>query len=443
MADKTLKTRNNDKVMWALLTVLLIFRVTMILAYPLIIKVMPMWEWTNNDGYEDIAVNWIEQGVFALQEDCPTASRLPLYPGLIAACYAVVGFHPVSVMLLQVLLSVATGFMLYGLAKNVFDRRTAVISLLLFILHPQVNNFVFRCATETVFVFLTMGLLYFTVRYLQTEKRKDLLLVAVFLGLSLLTRQTFMYLALLSIPVIVIFRVRKQGIVRISGHMGLAVATVVLIVTPWLARNYALSGHFPVLQTWVGQPLFQGTYVSMHMSEFLQGNKTISELDQDALGLINAKTDAYLSESMMDHRPVAREVMADQHARHLAYQGLMEDPISSIQMAMINLFLAPVLQMTWKSTAMLMIWNWPLLLVCCVGVCLSFFKKRKAFFGALPVVIVFGYLLSLHAIVWPQARYILPGLIPFTIFAGYALSKVWPLNKIPNDEDPEKLRPGV
>lgn len=423
-----------DKVLLGLLATLLVFRLAMVVCYPLIIKVMPTWGWTNNDGYEAIAINWLERGVFALQDDTPTASRLPLYPGLIAACYAVVGFHPLSVMLVQVLLSTATGYVLYLLAKNVVDRRTAIVSLLLFILHPQVNNFVFRCATETLFIFLTMGLVYSMVRYLQTTKRKDMMVFAIFLGLSLLTRQTFMYLALLSIPMLLLSRMHKQGALKILRHIGLAVATVALIITPWLVRNYSLSGHFPVLQTWVGQPLFQGTYVSMHMSEFLQRNKTISELDQEALEIINVKTNSHLGDFSIDNRPVAREVIADQYARHLAYVRLAENPFSSIQHVLTNLFLAPVLQMTWKSTAMLMLWNWPLLLISCFGMFLSFFKDRNAFLAALPVVIVFFYLLSLHAIVWPQARYVLPGLIPFSVFAGYGLSKLWPISKWHNDE---------
>ena len=44
--------------------------------------------------------------------------------------------------------------------------------------------------------------------------------------------------------------------------------------------------------------------------------------------------------------------------------------------------------------------------------------------------VVFFYLLGVHAIVWPQARYILPGLVPMMAFAGVALARMldrlWP-----------------
>ena len=70
-----------------------------------------------------------------------------------------------------------------------------------------------------------------------------------------------------------------------------------------------------------------------------------------------------------------------------------------------------------------MAWNWPLLVLSIIGVTRCFCKDRSTFVKAVPIIVVFGYLLVVHAVVWPQARYVLPGLIPVSVFAGFALSQ--------------------
>lgn len=101
----------------------------------------------------------------------------------------------------------------------------------------------------------------------------------------------------------------------------------------------------------------------------------------------------------------------------------MANPVYYAGAGLRNMILAPVLQMTWKSTVILMLWNWPLLIVASLGSILCFFRHRDRFIQALPLVVLFFYMLGIHAIVWPQARYILPGLLPFTAFAGLIIAR--------------------
>lgn len=80
-----------DGTMLLLVAALLLMRLSMVAGYPFFCRVMPEWAWTNNDGYDAIAVNWVETGIFALETGIPTAARLPAYPALIAVCYALSG----------------------------------------------------------------------------------------------------------------------------------------------------------------------------------------------------------------------------------------------------------------------------------------------------------------------------------------------------------------
>lgn len=428
MTIKESKVIRMDRTMFVVLSVLLVVRLAMVALYPFLCKVMPEWAWSNNDGYDAIAINWVRTGTFSLQPGIPTASRLPLYPALIAACYAIGGVRfPLVVMVIQAFLSTATGYLLFRMTRTLFGRAAAIAATVLFVLHPQANNFVFRCATETLFAFLVMALLYSVVQYVQTRRPAALYRAAVWLALSLLTRQTLAPLAAGCAPFLLLWSVSGRPRLRPNPrHVAAAIAVAALILTPWIVRNYAQSGYAPILQTWVGQPLFQGTYVSRHLSKFLRGEQTVSDLDMNALSVLREKTDEFLSEqSLHDSRPIAREVLADRYARTLVRTELRADPGRFLGLVLRNLVLAPVLQMTWKSTILLMVWNWPLLIVASVGAVWCFCTQRKVFLSALPVSVLFCYVLGVHAVVWPQARYIMPVLVPFSAFAGMALARIF------------------
>jgi hypothetical protein len=310
------------------------------------------------------------------------------------------------------------------MTNDLFDRRSAIFALVLFILHPQVNNFVFRCATETVFILIITMLVHHLVRYVRSGRPGDLAWAAVWVALSLLTRQTLAPFAILCVPVLMVWRCGHHDVRKRLRSVAVAVAIVLLILAPWVARNYVQSGHVPVLQTWVGAPLYQGTYVSGNMEEFLARKKSIADLDQQALTEINGRVRELLDHKTTDQRPVACEVAADRYARAMAYSRILKHPGGSSVQLLRNLFLAPVLQMTWRSTYILMLWNWPLLFLCALGVVWCMVAQRQVFIEALPMTVIFLYFLCVHSLIWPQARYILPVLVPFSGFAAFFASRL-------------------
>lgn len=405
------------------LVLLLVVRFAMVAAQPLLADRVPDWAWANNDGYDTIAIHWVETGTFALDRDVPTAIRLPLYPALIAAAYRIGGAaYPWLVMGTQAALSIWTGWLLFRMAAGLFGRRSGLIALALFIFHPQVNHFIFRCATETLFLFLVVGLAHEAVLFLRTRAPRHLIGAAAAMGLSLLTRQTLLPLGWLALVALLGWSFGGlRGIGRRLGWTAVAASVVGLLLAPWLARNWAQSGGHWILQTWIGQPMCQGAYVTRHLDEFFAGRKTLTELDQAGLFEIR-----FLERQMSRRLPVevqgiAREVAADQYFRDRARQLAARAPLDRARRTVANLLWAPVLQMTWKSTRILMLWNWPLLIFGLVGMVACARRNPRLLLESLPIWIAFGYLLVVHAAAWPQARYVLPGLVPFMAFSALGL----------------------
>ena len=411
---------------WVWIVCLVAVRVAVVVAQPFLIDHVPEWKWSNNDGYDTLAIHWVESGVYALERGEPTALRLPLYPALIsAAVFACGPAYPFAVMVAQAGLSIWTGILLFRMASGLFGRKSGLLALALFLVHPQVNLFVIRCATETLFTFLVVAFLHEVVRFVRTLQTRPLVWASFALGLSLLTRQTLAPLAWMGGVALLAWSLRRRSEIRHRmAQAGVAVGVVFLLLAPWLARNRIHSGGDWILQTWVGQPLCQGAYVTRHLDEFLDGRKTLTELDQACLVEIQVLEKRFVRTLPPGISGIPREVAADRYFRNRVRELLSRSPVDRAIRFFRNLLWAPVLQMTWKSTRVLMLCNWPVLLFGGWGVALWLrmpaVKRREG----LPVLVVFGYLYASHAATWPQARYILPGLVPFLAFAGFGLERV-------------------
>lgn len=117
--------------------------------------------------YADIAVNWLQHGVFAITNSgqvMPTLSRLPGYPAFLAAIFTIFGknnFRPV--LLIQVLFDLGTCLLVADLARRMLSERAAKAAFLLAALCPFLANYAAAALTETLEIFFTALALDFAV----------------------------------------------------------------------------------------------------------------------------------------------------------------------------------------------------------------------------------------------------------------------------------------
>jgi len=85
--------------------------------------------------YADIANNWLQHGTYGITNSgtiMPTLSRLPGYPGFLAAIFRLFGSDNFRVVLLvQVLFDLATCFLIADMALRLFSGRAAKTAFLL------------------------------------------------------------------------------------------------------------------------------------------------------------------------------------------------------------------------------------------------------------------------------------------------------------------------
>ncbi|OQW95253.1 MAG: hypothetical protein BWK77_07830 [Verrucomicrobia bacterium A1] len=383
------------------------------------------WAWSNNDGYDRIAATWVETGIYGSAPGIPTATRTPAYPALLAAARILSGGHdsqPLATAI-QILLSLATGWMIHRTARLFFSETASRIALALFILNPQAGLLALRCSTETLFCFLVTGFVFHIARLQRDARPRDAWLAAAWLGMALLTRPTPFLLPLVLAPAFIRQWRRDGRASRAWLHLAGAACLALAILSPWLARNAALGAGFPTLETWRGRSLFHGVHVTAKLDRFLSGQSTLTELDEEAGRIYTAWLCAYRHTAPGSRGPLARERWESDMGARLGAWAMTESPRLTATRTARNVLLAPFLQMTRRSTVALAAFNGPLLLLAFAGLRLAARSTPGGFLVLAPVVCALLYFWLLHALVWPQARYVLPGLLPFTIFAGHALAE--------------------
>jgi len=116
--------------------------------------------------YADIATNWLH-GVYGITSSghvVPTFSRLPGYPGFLAAIFAIFGSNNFrAVLLIQTLFDLGTCFIVADLARRMLSARASKAAFLLAALCPFLANYAAAALTETLEMFFTALALDFAV----------------------------------------------------------------------------------------------------------------------------------------------------------------------------------------------------------------------------------------------------------------------------------------
>ena len=109
--------------------------------------------------YADIAMNWLQYGVYGISNSgqvVPTLSRLPGYPAFLAAVFAVFGWSNFrAVLLVQIVFDLGTCLLVADLARRMLSDQAAKAACMLTALCPFLANYSAAVLTETLEIFFT------------------------------------------------------------------------------------------------------------------------------------------------------------------------------------------------------------------------------------------------------------------------------------------------
>ena len=216
----------------------------------------------------EIAANLLAGKGFSVKflgADGPTSQQAPIYPALVAASYALAGVEtPRSLLILELAQAALGGVLVAGVLALCGEiapgrRRVSAAAGLIAALHPTLVY----AATHVQVALLSATLLVWSLAlaYRIGRTGRGTVIAGLVLGCLILTDP------ILGLVFPAMFAAIRVGMLRTShgcrlsrGSRSAAVvlATAVVVISPWIARNFRVHGEFVFVKSTFGYAFWQG-----------------------------------------------------------------------------------------------------------------------------------------------------------------------------------------
>lgn len=368
---------------------------------------IPFIESVDIDRFGAIASNLFHGYGFVLEPgSSPTLLRGPLYPLFLVFTYSVFGENLHSVQFMHSLLGALTCFIIYLIAKVIFDRKTAILSAIIFTFYPLFIWYTARIWAETLLTFLLSVLMLYLIIFLKSPSRLKAFILGLILGIINLCKSVlllfpiFLLLLLLSL----FWHKKKDVLLTIC----LIISSMFLVISPWTYRNYKVSGNFIPVQIF-GVNLIGGD---------LNIEKGIGFRE---LRRQNESEKVYNEIIRLEESKVGKRLnIAEQERAVLRYlfHKYLSSPLSLLKMVAIQSVQFWYLGGDKLRSLLFAIMQSSLLIPGLFGVVYAL--RRRLFI--MPLLLIIIYFVLIHAISIGAARYSIP-IMPYVgMFAAYAIS---------------------
>ena len=189
--------------------------------------------------YLTLADNLLKEGSFSQSYQpplVPDVQRTPGYPVFLAMTFN----HPGVVLILQHLMVLLSGFLLYRILREQYSRKLSRWLSGLYMLQPYPILFASVILSESLFITLFLAGFLFAIRHLRTSSRMDLALSLGWMSLAAYVRPVGLPLLVL---LMVVFGIRWIQQKQFSWtRMALLVLIPFLLLGPWMVRNQQVCG---------------------------------------------------------------------------------------------------------------------------------------------------------------------------------------------------------
>jgi len=371
-----------------------------------------------SDGWAETAQNVLRGNGFVYDPQLPSnlitgyLKREPVYPLFLAFILSVFGKLEPYMMIFQILINSLTCYVVYLIASKSFGRGAGLIASFLYALYPFASWYVSRVAYETLLGFLVALLVLSLVKLFERLTFERALVVGLLLGITVLCRGTFLLFPFALLPgLFTQFGIKDT---RVTRCWLIIVFTTALILSPWIARNYLVSGDFVPVTTVGGTSYFIGNKIVENYS--VRANTAGSPPEREVGQMYTEILNSVMSRNRsLSHAQV--EAQADKYLIRMALNQIIADPLTLIEKVLKGLALVWfVCETTAKSNALLLMQG-PLVLLCFIGILFALKEKRQV----LPLLTILVYFTLIQTAFSPYGRYSYPMVSILIVFAAYTI----------------------
>lgn len=371
----------------------------------------------GHDRYDDIARNLLHGSGYALDPaGPPTIKRLPLYPLLLYATYAVAGEHLWATQLVQVFLAAVTTWLIFLIGRIVFSETVGLLAAAFFSVHPHLIQYTARPYTETLYVLLICLFAYLLLEIPGAAPRKNGLIVGGVYGSMLLTKGVAIWFPMVFFLGWLLVQPYRRPLAHLAKYLVFFAIGGAVVVSPWAYRNYVLTGKLILTSTSEGEPLYHGFYVASHLSD----GRTPGALHDAA----SAERRRIVEKQLGPIRRPIDEYDADRLAYSLWLTRILERPLRAAVIFLRNLILVWFLTRTTFFTYLGLLIHLPLLGLSLYGLVWLAGHDRKALGKIWAICSLVLYFNVIYAVAFPFVRYILPVAPLMMVLASFGMVKI-------------------
>ena len=369
------------------------------------------------DDYDKIAINIAQGNGYRFYPDtAPTIMREPGYPLLLSAVFALFGYSLPAARLLNALLAVAGAGIIAVLAGKVSKHWAVIVGApLLFLFHPGTMVAESRGGFEIFFIFSL--LLFFLVLYkaLADGRTKWFALAGIVLGWAVLIRSTFILFPLFLLLYLWLFRRDFYPGLAAVGRVVAMTGAMLFVISPWVARNYAVVEKLVPTTSVQGIAAHAGQYICQHLTFDNEFQQLDSAAAQERIRFASELGYAFRGGYYQYFFDTADEVEFSNHLVATVLREYAKSPGLVIKCASANLFNFWFAGKNWRATVMNVLVQLPLLVLAAGGLWCA--RRAGRWSAVAPMALAIAYLMLLHAPIHAQARYSVP-LVPFIAILG-------------------------
>jgi 4-amino-4-deoxy-L-arabinose transferase-like glycosyltransferase len=367
---------------------ILVFSGLVVLKGLLLFAILPVFQHSNPgmyhadqfpDRYDLIALNLLEGNGYRVYPDTSeTLIRTPGFVVILAGIFAIAGKSLTAVKVFNLLLSLATGLLLYKLASRLTGSwLTALIASVLFLLYPGTVMAESRGGVEATFTFSIVLFMFLFYRALDAFRYRDFALAGVALGFGLLIKST------------------------------LALALPALCLYSLVRKRSRATGKFIPTMTIGGLAAFQGLYVVEHRSTGKQHHEILSDAAMEQARIADAMGLHVRHGFFPQFYSALDEVRYYRVLGEKAKAEYQKSPSLLLRVVLHNLWGFWFQGRTNQATALNMVLTIPFLFLFTIGTYAA--MRRKFCVG--PLLLVVGTFFATHLPIIALARYYVP-LVP-------------------------------
>jgi 4-amino-4-deoxy-L-arabinose transferase-like glycosyltransferase len=254
------------KLVLSMLPSLTIWRIVLIgvllrIFWSVLIPVVPI---SDSVAYDTFAINIWQHGTYGWTASEPTSFWPVGTSALYALLYKLFGHQYAIITILNIIFSAGVIYYTYKITQIFFNKTIAQISALLIAVWPTMIFYSTILASELPYMFFTLiGIYYFFSD--EDITLKSLCILGISFAAAYYIRPLAVTTLIISTFCAVVFL--KQNTLKTTIKFVTTVVTIIVAVTPWAYRNYALYDHIVPMSTnggavfWMGNsPGTEGDY---------------------------------------------------------------------------------------------------------------------------------------------------------------------------------------